>query len=194
MHNQPTKHEVDYLNKINYLARVCNMPLEASDIGIMDSMLEDLGYERLSKAIGKILATRKGHDRFPSIRDIREAAGEAQDTPQNDHGTATEVAERIWTAIGKFGWPNGEAAKEFLGEPAWSAVLLSGGWQDACNAHEDQKGIFIAQMRDLTLSLLRKQRAGVPLMSAPQLPGSNPVLEQAMRLAEGKGECETLPT
>ena len=141
--------EQRYLQRLNLLAKACSFNLDAQTVSSFDEFLADLGYERLTDAIGKILTTRKATDRFPSIRDIRQAAGEVYDEPQDDKAKATEIAHRIWTAIGRFGGYNGEDAKAWLGPIAWATVRLAGGWSSICEIeNENQQTTYVAQWRD----------------------------------------------
>lgn len=185
--------ELKFLAKLRALAKLSNMILDDETIQMLDEMLKDLGYERLDQAVGKILLNRRASDRFPSIRDIREAAGVVMDDPKGDKELAAEIAERIWTALGRYGYTNPGQAAEYIGDLGWAAVRNSGGWNTWCNIEcESQKPTYIAQARDLIMSLLRKDRAGVALDAVPIPPSeqiSSPQKEkiaEALRIARGQ--------
>jgi hypothetical protein len=63
---------------------------------------------------------------------------------------AKEIAARISGAIVKFGYPNGQEAKEYIGEVGWQAVQRQGGWSYICQNHgvSINPGTFQAQVRE----------------------------------------------
>jgi hypothetical protein len=88
----------------------------------------------------------------------------------SEQGEAVEVANRIWEAIGKFGWPNPVKAKEFIGELGWIVVERYGGWKSIClESNDAEPGIMKAQMRETAKSVAERARAGV-LHTPPALP------------------------
>lgn len=64
---------------------------------------------------------------------------------------ALHTAMRIKEAITKFGWPNGNEARAYVGESGWRVVLRFGGWDYVCKnlGIELPEGVFIAQCRDV---------------------------------------------
>lgn len=161
--------EIKYINAMNSLASLCNSTkLDDFLFEIYDEGLQSLSYERRIFALKKIAMTRKGYDRFPSVRDIREAAGEVFDDPKDDRSKATELANRVWDAIERFGYAQPEDAEQYLGPIGWAFVNNSGRWVSICSI-EGERTTYIAQWRDSIMSLLVKSRAGVPLGTAPAL-------------------------
>lgn len=75
---------------------------------------------------------------------------------------ANEVASKIRQAISKFGWPNPEDARAFIGELGWKVVERSGGWVYLCENHgvELSPLTYFAQSRDLTKSILENSKLG----------------------------------
>jgi hypothetical protein len=105
-------------------------------------------------------------------------------------GEAVEVMNRIWEAIGKFGWPNPDGAKEFIGELGWTVVQRYGGWAALCNeANSSEAGIMKAQLRESVKSVSERSKAGV-LHIPPALPkpdGEFKSLGEILALAKLKG-------
>jgi hypothetical protein len=185
-----------YLSKIHYLAKTCGIEIDPMFIEVMNEGLLDLGYERLSMALSRIMKTRKANDRFPSISDIRSAAGEMIDDAKNDHSIATEIADRVYLAIaGGDGFP--EATRTKIGEIGWAAIQLLGGLNHLCaTTLEENKNTFIAQTRDLIMGLLRKQRAGIDLMALPDAhigkqEQLSPAVQDALKIASGAVKTES---
>lgn len=50
--------------------------------------------------------------------------------------------------INRFGYHQSRAAKEYMGNEAWNAVQMTGGWDVLCNTPKDQLGSLRAQLRD----------------------------------------------
>lgn len=76
---------------------------------------------------------------------------------------ANEVASRIRSAIGKFGWCNPREARDYIGELGWMIVQRSGGWQHLCENHglDINPLTFHAQARDQAKALQESAQLGV---------------------------------
>jgi hypothetical protein len=76
---------------------------------------------------------------------------------------ANESANKIRQAITKFGWPEPDKAKEFMGDLAWAIVIRFGGWQYICQNHGVDLNplTFHAQARDSAKSILEQGNLGV---------------------------------
>lgn len=67
---------------------------------------------------------------------------------ESENLEAVNSSNKIWNAIGKFGWSNPEEAKSFLGE-LWELVKFQGGWKNLCQeSNQAQPEIFKAQLRE----------------------------------------------
>ncbi|OPZ23075.1 MAG: hypothetical protein BWZ03_00649 [bacterium ADurb.BinA186] len=77
-------------------------------------------------------------------------------------GKANEVASRIRSAIGKFGWPNPGDARDYIGELGWKIVERNGGWQTLCENHGVDLNplTFFAQSRDQAKFLIESASIG----------------------------------
>jgi len=95
-----------------------------------------------------------------------------------DDQRSRDAAARILTAISRIGNYRNQDAKEFIGELGWEIVKLQGGWEETCRSiTEDNKGIILAQWRELGISLINKNRLG--------LMWENPTLEFKPKKAKG---------
>jgi len=78
----------------------------------------------------------------------------------DDRAEGLKLANRIVEAITKFGWNNGEQAKEFLGDLCWRVVQSHGGWMTLCENHTAHNApIMQAQWRDLLTDMHRQESA-----------------------------------
>lgn len=75
---------------------------------------------------------------------------------------AIEVANRIRSAIGKYGWPNPNDARAYIGELGWKVVERAGGWNYICENHglDLNPLTFFAQSRDSAKSILESANVG----------------------------------
>lgn len=99
-------------------------------------------------------------------------------TPEvDDRVQAVEAAARVVGAVTKFGWAQGRAAREYIGELGWSAVEQSGGWSFICEnlGVTLQVGTFQAQIRDICTAKLQRSKAGH--FDAPALPQRDKVAD-----------------
>lgn len=127
--------------------------------------LEGIPLGKVAEAMGHY-RNEKGRRQMPMPADIK-----AYLTPQLDDRTqAIEAAARTIAAVTKFGWAQGAAAREYIGELGWSAVERSGGWNYVCvNLGTNlQVGTFQAQLRDICAAQLLRAKAGQ--FEAPALP------------------------
>lgn len=150
----------EFCERLAALAKLTGFEEQLSPtiIGLYDKTLSKaLGYELAIKAIDRIIVTRRGKDRFPSVADIIDVAKPKVD----DTHKAVEAANRVIQAIADFGYPNAKAARAFIGEVGWYIVEKSGGWLKLCESmKESQLGTYRAQFRELALSAIVQHRAG----------------------------------
>lgn len=142
--------------------------------------LDDLPEDRVVAAIEQV--ARKAR-RWPTVDDIREAAG---DGAQDPAGVAREVADKIVEGIRRYGYMAGPsrlpALQEFLGELAWALVQKLGGWNMLCETvRDDQLPTLKAQWRESALALIDRVQRGEALDAPPAVP----TLPAAQRRAVG---------
>ena len=160
-----------FLERLTLLAGTCDHRLAPVMIELYDRALRKFGYERAVAAVEAAIMERRGQDRMPSIGDLVSRC-----SPEIlERDTAVEVSARIWSAIGKFGWPGELDARGWIGEVGWYVVQVNGGWERLCRtAQEKDVGTWKAQLRDHAAAAIRRHKAGV-LGSAPgfgELPNS----------------------
>jgi hypothetical protein len=144
------------ITKIRQLAELYGRQFSVGAIGMMVEDLEVLTEKELELAIKTYRNNPKNmHFPLPAVLvSIIRPADVESDIPR-------QMGNKIWDSIAKFGHNNSESAKLYLGELGWTVVQQMGGWSSICQcASEDQRGIFVAQARDLTESVMRLSKAG----------------------------------
>lgn len=140
------------------------------------SQLGDFGIDELGTAMQKLCTKPK----FPCVEDIKKECGILDEV--SDDAIGREMAERIWTAIGKYGARNWEPAMDYLGELGQKVIGGTSGWVMICDtASYANAGMFKAQWRESTkghLEMARKGHSDEP----PKLPPMN----EALRLRREK--------
>jgi hypothetical protein len=88
----------------------------------------------------------------------------------NETDSVQEAVARICSSISRFGTPNSDRAREFIGELGWAIVERFGGWRVVCDVPDMQAlGVLRAQMLKLGTSVWNRAKIG--LHEAPALPG-----------------------
>lgn len=144
--------EQRFLTTLAALAKTCSFSLTPELIEFYDEGLSGLGYGPVSNAIKEILLNRRAHERFPSIRDIRDRL---EPTSTID-GATQELLTRVISAIPEFGYNDPEGARRFMGEIAWEALPGAYGWSEFCCADIPISSAR-AQLRDRIAALLRSK-------------------------------------
>lgn len=143
------------LGYLAMLAEQCNENVSPSRIEFMTRKLLPLGADRVAVALEKLLESAR---RFPTVAEVQSAMGITAETVEDK---ARETAERIWTAIGKFGYTDWKRAQEYVGEIGQAVVAMQGGWISICEiATNDNAGQLKAQWRGLAETLARKNNRG----------------------------------
>ena len=77
-----------------------------------------------------------------------------------DH-EAIEASNRIWAAIGMFGYNHPASAKEYIGELGWAVVKRNGGWASVCQESNDTDGgTMKAQFRESAKAVYGRSKQG----------------------------------
>lgn len=130
---------------LNGLAEYYRTNLTAAQLAMYSEDLEDLTMDQIASAIKKIRMD-KSEKFFPLPARIRELAIPGVD----EDGEAREAAAAIVTAMIRFGSPNADRARAFMGEVAWAVVQMEGGWSHLCSTvQNDELAILKAQWREL---------------------------------------------
>lgn len=146
-----------------------NFRLSKIMIQLYENALAQHGYDRLCAALEQIVLSRKSRDPFPSVAEVA-----AVINPQLDPAhEAIEAANRVWAAVGKFGYTNPQGAEEYIGQLGWKVVERYGGWGAVCQeSNYSDAGVIKAQMRETAKAIYGRHKAGVG-DTKPALPGPN---------------------
>ncbi len=170
---------------INFIAALRKaLPRYAPDMNdrqTLDIWFAELGSMSLEEARDVYRSAIRSLDSFPSIRQVLELAGQAEQSPE-DKGR--EVGERMWAAISRFGYcgrlPEVHA---YIGPIGVEVVRMQGGWANVCEIATDDNGAALkAQWRELAAVIARR---GSAALDAP--PDFNKLPERA-RLALAKAD------
>lgn len=74
--------------------------------------------------------------------------------PKPDAQDADALAGEIIKCITRFGYMQGRETRKHVGEVAWSAVEMAGGWSLLCETPRDQLANLRAQLRGMCLASL----------------------------------------
>jgi hypothetical protein len=118
--------------------------------------LVELGPEVLEEIKLCIVEQVSGElTKMPGVKDFKMRMGIEVEPDKKDQ--AREAAAKILEAVGKFGYPNWQPARDFMGSLAAEVVKRQGGWVAICESITNQnKYMLQAQWRDLALALLEK--------------------------------------
>jgi hypothetical protein len=115
-------------------------------------VIEDLRDLNAEDCFAAIISFRKNPKNkfWPKASDVRGIV-----VPEiSDESLAEQAAKKIPEAIKKFGWPQPNEARAFIGEIGWSFIMSRGGWTNVCQnlGSEWDIGIFHAQARQVAKS------------------------------------------
>lgn len=132
------------------LANMCGANLTKDMVAMYEESLSDLGFEKISTALTKIMNTRRAQDRFPSIRDIRDLC---EPDKVSIDVAAQEALNLAISAVARFGYYDPEGAEKYLGPEVWAALPGRNGWKEFCVAGDERMGglpiaVARSQLRD----------------------------------------------
>jgi hypothetical protein len=115
--------------------------------------------------------------RFPLPGQIREIV-----CPEiSSENEALEASARIIQAVTKFGWPNPNEAKLFIGLLGWRVVERFGGWTQVCNSMDNGNITALqAQFRNLARATTERHEIGLD-NRPPALGEANKLFQLQMR-------------
>jgi hypothetical protein len=127
--------------------------LKPEMIDLYDQHLGLLGYERVCKALDRIIIERNSRDPFPSIKEIRTIIDPELDPDQE----AMVIASRIVGTVSRVGPYQPELARQSIGDVGWKIVQSEGGWENVCQTltYENQ-GMLKAQWRNLAKTFISR--------------------------------------
>lgn len=145
-------------NSLRNIAQLSQRPITSEIYTIYtEKLLKLYKPEVVLKALDKIIEQTGSGDKWPSIRDIVNVIA----PPENDDAWCTLEAQKALGAIAKFGWPNEDRARTYLGEFTWDAVKHRfGGWRSFCESvnHQNETS-HLAQIRNGIKAHLAQSRA-----------------------------------
>jgi hypothetical protein len=171
-----TKQQI--ITTYSQLAMIYGKQLTPEALVLMADSLDDLHPQAVLKILKDWV---KGNKAFPMPSEIREKI-----TPQtNDADDGRDIASRAIKAVAKFGWNQPLQAKLYIGEIGWECVSRMGGWTTFCaELNEENKGIYNAQIRDLAITLKKKDANGtldLPLNFSNSLPAPNKEIAEKVK-------------
>lgn len=146
-------------------AELCSRPLSDAAIKVYAEHLSQLPFEKVMLALTTLVKRAK----FPSIQEIEELVSPELSLKDN----AKEIASLAVSAVAKFGWPNPNQARSYMGETAWSAVERFGGWLHFCETlNAFNQANITAQLRDLAETLVKQKHVNLAY-SPPETTNKN---------------------
>lgn len=160
--------------------------LKPAVVTMMAEDLKELTYDQAEKAFAQYRKKDKTY-RFPMPAQLIEIANPRVD----DDSIATEIAGKVFQSISKFGYTDGEAAKDFFGPIGWKAVERYGGWDYLCANVGKTISVttFIAHIRDICLAHIKFERSAFDL---DQIKIAAPNKQEKPLLVDGGDAKKTL--
>lgn len=154
-----------YAKLTGLAAMIPNFTLIEEVIELYDQHLGPLGYDRVCKALDRIIVERSSRDPFPSIKEIRTIIDPELDPDQE----AMVIASKIAGAVARIGPYNSELARSMIGEAGWQVVQCEGGWENICQTltYENQSTLK-AQWRNLAKTFISRAESNVLALQSPQ--------------------------
>ena len=149
------------------LAELLDTKISKFKLDLYLDAVKDLSDDEFKAGYNE-LVLNFSYGRFPTPAEFRSAA-RPRLTPRQE---SIQILDRVKIAVRRFGWPQPELAKEFLGDMAWSFVERNGGWEHVCsdpNANVNDSTRY-AQMRDACEAHVSAIRSGIDYDA---LPGSS---------------------
>jgi len=147
------KDKANFLKSLSVLATACKYQLTEEVIQVYDRALSTIGYGNAERAIVKAFMIRRSNDPMPSVFDlVRFASGKT-----SDEAMASELSDKIWDAVARFGAYSENQAKEFVGTIG-AKVINRVGWSFLCQAQLSDAPVIRAQLRGTAKSLLESDR------------------------------------
>ncbi len=159
--NVPDKQKLKVL--IAVMAEYYKCPLSDHALLMYVEDLEDLPLHEVERA-AKELRRDPRTTRLPLPAAIRAHLM----PPKSDTVEANAAANRIWSAIAKFGYPNPDKARAYIGTLGWEVVMARGGWNSVCQESNDNSNLQV-QLQRLAETVITRTKAGLG-DQAPELP------------------------
>lgn len=161
-----------FVRLLNAAAAMTGVALSEDIVAIyVSAIAKNPGFDVAFRGLMELFTGMKPGRGFPSIEEIR-AASQPPDQRLLPEDIARDASSKAIAAVSKYGWPNADRAREYMGELAWRAVDRMGGWTHFCEILSSNNTTTMqAQMRDLVTTLIARDKAGC-VDAAPALPQS----------------------
>lgn len=130
----------------------------AEALSIWHEMLEDLPGEVVAVAVKRMISTLEYP---PTIADIRKAVASAAQDAQGKQ-KAGEAWRKVIKAISDYGYYRPDEALAAIGEDAWRAVEMIGGWANLCIG-EEPESVLSAQFERRYDAMIEQQAHGIQI-------------------------------
>lgn len=164
------------------MAHFYGFDLEKRQLELYVSVLEQFPKDLVLQS-GKEYVQNPKNNKFPIPPHSIMAKYLPQDADPKDIGRLTAL--RIRDAVGKFGWPHPEEARDYIGEGGWRVVEGFGGWRWLCEnlGLNIPESVFMAQCRDALES-------GARVAVAPALPQIQQTKGKPIVLIDEMSKCD----
>lgn len=136
---------------LNLLVVTSGKPQDLKRLEIYTENLAEFPPQKVESAIRWCMQNLKF---FPSLSEIRHQIK----PPKTIDDEASDMTGEIIDTVSRLGSWNEKSAKLKLGESAWRAVTLYGGWKNLCLVGLDQLPIVRAQLRRLCATRVIESR------------------------------------
>jgi hypothetical protein len=168
----------DLARSLARLAKLCSFDLDADILELYDAALAPVGYAQVCRAIDEMATNMEpGKRQWPSVNSIKRACGIDVPAPlptaeRAEDDAARTTAALIVAAVAKFGsvLPGAastpdklEKIRAYVGEAAWSLILLRNGWNSVCDSLSGESPVAVveAQLRELAKAIVNRRRMGL---------------------------------
>jgi hypothetical protein len=129
------------------LSKKANYELDDFEAELIADDLKEIGWEFVNASLSDFLKSMRSGDKFPSINELRAKSARIKGIPDDGSEDPRQLAEKCWSAISRFGYPNPDLAKKFVGPIGWKMIERQGGWVSFCASagDENQKSFLIPQ-------------------------------------------------
>lgn len=154
------KADEQFVKLLFLLAKRTNYELEDFEADMIAGSLRDFGWECVNAALSDFIKGMRLGEKFPSINEIRAKCVRIKGISEGGVQDSRHLAEKCWTAVGRFGYTNPKEAEHFLGPVCWAMIERHGGWKSFCESAGtvDQKSYLIPQWAKSLEQQLENQR------------------------------------
>lgn len=181
---------MDFVEVLTELAKETGTTIGMFGLDQYEEAIAPHGQTKAIHALRVWYRTRKQNERLPSISELLKMMGCSE---RDDKDEIQETANRLWEAIGKFGYSaRQQDVRAFVGEIGWHVATKNfNGWPQFCSATDtlDESGTsFFRKEIHEKVSHAYRDAANGRLGAAPQLPSG---FGRASELPSGNEKPQT---